>query len=102
MKIVPVTVRDFVVASQDSSPLVPASSWLTAWLMTWLAAVVLLTPRGTVQVVVPCPPGTGMSLSSILTRKVPLAGKPVAEATGIVGCDELIADASVVDGRLPS
>src|SRR5438270_13852787 len=101
MKIVPVAVRVLVVAFQESSPLVPASSWLTAWLITWLAAVVLLTPRVTVHVVVPWPPVMVMSSSSILTRQVPLAGKPLAEATVIVVWEAVLADASVVEAPLP-
>src|SRR5215210_5528580 len=47
MKIVPLTVSDFVVAFQESSPLGVASSQRTVWLATCDAAVVLLTARVT-------------------------------------------------------
>jgi hypothetical protein len=43
-----------------------------------------------------------MSSSSIRMRNVPLVGKPLAEATEIVVCDELIAAASVVEAPLPT
>jgi hypothetical protein len=43
-----------------------------------------------------------MSSSSILTRNVPLAGKPLAEETETVVCDAVIAAASVVEAPLPT
>ena len=55
----------------------------------------------TVQVVVPKPPVTFISSSSILIRN-PLAGNPVAEATLIVVCDALIALGSVVEAPGPT
>ena len=67
MKIVPVAVSVFVVAFHESSPLVPASSRATVCPDAWAAAVVPFTPRVTVHVVVPWPPVTVMSSSSIRT-----------------------------------
>src|SRR5436305_14248396 len=96
MKIVPETVRVFVVAFHESSPLVPASSCSTVCEATWLAADVPLTPRVIVRVVDLCPPVTVISSSSILTRKFPLVGKPPAEATVVAVWAEVIAEPRVV------
>ena len=51
--------------------------------MVCVALVVPLTPRVTVQVVVPWPPVTSICSESMVIRKVPLVGKgrPVAVAT---------------------
>jgi hypothetical protein len=101
MRIVPFAVNVFVVAFHESSPLGVASSHNTVWDEACDAAVVPLAARVTVQVVVPYPPVTVMTSSSILILYWD-TGKPAADATFTVVCDELIADVSVVDAPGPT
>src|SRR5215831_17147589 len=98
---VPLTVSVFVVAFQASSPL-DGVDQSTLWDVTCEAAVLLLTPRVTVQVVVPRPPVTSMYSSSIRIRNDELVGKPAAEFTVIVVCVALTAPTSVVFAPWPT
>src|SRR5436190_4629640 len=100
MKIVPLRVGVFVVAFQPISPL-GGVSHSTVWLATWLEAVAPVTPRTTVQVVVPKPPVTVMNSLSILMLNC-VVGKPEAELTVSVVAVEVIALVSVVCAPLPT
>ena len=96
----PLTVSVFVVAFQPISPL-GAVSHSTVWLVTWLAAAEPLTPRTTVQVVVPKPAVTVMySLSIRMLNWV--VGKPAAELTLTVVALAVNALVSVVFAPVPT
>ena len=56
----------------------------------WVAAIVLLAPRVTVQVVVPAPALTIIRSLSTRTVQVPLVGKPAADATFNVDCTVVV------------
>src|SRR5204863_4001099 len=99
MKIVPLIVSVFVVAFRPISSL-GGVSHSTVWLATWAAAVEPVTPRRTVQVVVPKPPVTVMNSLSIRMLNC-VVGNPVAELTVSVVAEEVIALVSVVCAPVP-
>src|SRR6476659_6064867 len=98
---VPLTVSVFVVAFHASSPLGGVDQ-STLCDVTCEAAVLLLTPRVTVHVVVPKPPVTSMYSSSIRILNEEVVGNPAEELTVIVVCVALTAPTSVVFAPWPT